>query len=76
MIHTQEENERNIAALEALQDKGPLAPEEELVETKRVASGVLRGEWDLSNARIQELAERFRVPPELFSPKVSPTTAS
>lgn len=114
MIHTEEENDRNIAALEALHDRGNLTPEEErLAEsltaeiedfenkhyqlqpaspreivlelmdanelketdmtdvfgTKAVVSGVLRGEWDLSNAHIQALAERFNVPPEVFLPQ-------
>jgi hypothetical protein len=75
VIHIEEENERNNAALETLHDKGRLAPMEEL-ENTHVASEVLRGEWDLSNAHIQELAARFRLTPELFLPKASPTTAS
>lgn len=114
MIHTEEENERNIAALQALHDKGHLTVEEEqfsesltaeiedfeekhyqleptspgeiirelmdanglkegdmadVFGTKTDAYGVLRGEWDLSNAHIQALAERFRVSPEVFLPR-------
>jgi hypothetical protein len=66
VIHTEEENDRN---------RGNLTPEKGL-EPKRVAPGVLRGEWDLSNAHIQELAERFRLSPDLFLRKDCPTTSS
>jgi hypothetical protein len=71
VIHD-EENEDTIAALEALHNRGQLTPEGGL-ETK--VPGVLRGEWDLSNVHIQELAARFRLIPGLFLRKVSPTTS-